>query len=72
MGMADFYLKINFKKQNYNEFETIYKSFINESIFRFLDNLNVEEVALIQDVDAIKQELLSVSNSLDTINGEVI
>lgn len=41
-------------------------------IFRFLDNLNVEEVALITDVDAIKQELLSVSNSLDTINGEVI
>ena len=37
MGMADFYLKINFKKQNYNEFETIYQSFINESIFRFLD-----------------------------------
>lgn len=41
-------------------------------IFRFLDNLNVEEVALVTDVDAIKQELLSVSNSLDTINGEVI
>ena len=41
-------------------------------IFRFLDNLNVEELALITDVDAIKQELLSVSNSLDTINGEVI
>ena len=37
MGMADFYLKINFKKQNYNEFETICQSFINESIFRFLD-----------------------------------
>lgn len=41
-------------------------------IFRFLDNLNVEEVALITDVDAIKQELLNISNSLDTINGEVI
>lgn len=41
-------------------------------IFRFLDNLNVEESALITDVDAIKQELLSISNSLDTINGEVI
>ena len=41
-------------------------------IFRFLDNLNVEEVALITDVNAINQELLSVSNSLDTINGEVI
>lgn len=41
-------------------------------IFRFLDNLNVEEVALAPDVDAIKQELLSISNSLDTINGEVI
>lgn len=41
-------------------------------IFRFLDNLNVEEVALIADVDAVKQELLSISNSLDTINGEVI
>lgn len=41
-------------------------------IFRFLDKLNVEEVALITDVDAVKQELLSISNSLDTINGEVI
>ena len=37
MGMADFYLKINFKKHNYDEFETIYQSFINESIFRILD-----------------------------------
>lgn len=37
MGMADFYLKIYFKKQNYDEFETIYQSFINESIFRILD-----------------------------------
>ena len=37
MGMADFYLKINFKKQIYDEFETIYQSFINESIFRILD-----------------------------------
>lgn len=37
MGMADFYLKINFKKHNYDEFGTIYQSFINESIFRILD-----------------------------------
>ena len=37
MGMADFYLKISFKKNNYDEFETIYRSFVNESIFRILD-----------------------------------
>ena len=37
MGMADFYLNINFKKHNYDEFETIYQSFINASIFRNLD-----------------------------------
>lgn len=37
MGMADFYLKINFKKYNNDEFEAIYQSFINESIFRILD-----------------------------------
>ena len=37
MGMADFYLKINFRKYNYDEFEMIYQSFINESIFRILD-----------------------------------
>ena len=37
MGMADFYLKINFKKYNYDEFETVYQSFANESIFRILD-----------------------------------
>ena len=37
MGMADYYLKINFKKQNYDEFESIYQLFINENIFRVLD-----------------------------------
>lgn len=35
--MADFYLKINFRKHNYDEFETVYQSFVNESIFRILD-----------------------------------
>ena len=35
--MADFYLKTNFKKRNDDDFENIYQSFINESIFRFLD-----------------------------------
>lgn len=42
------------------------------AIFRFLDNLNVEESALVSDVDVIKNEFLSISNTLDTINGEVI
>lgn len=37
MGMADFYLKINFRKHNYDEFETVYQSFVNETIFRILD-----------------------------------
>lgn len=37
MGMADFYLKINFRKHDYDEFEIVYQSFINESIFRILD-----------------------------------
>lgn len=37
MGMADFYLKIIFRKHNYDEFETVYQSFVNESIFRILD-----------------------------------
>ncbi len=36
MGMADFYLKINFKRYN-DEFEKVYESFINEHIFRILD-----------------------------------
>lgn len=37
MGMADFYLKINFRRHDYEEFETVYQSFVNESIFRILD-----------------------------------
>lgn len=37
MGMADFYLKINFRKHNYDEFETVYQLFVNETIFRILD-----------------------------------
>lgn len=37
MGIADFYLKIKFKKHNYYDFENICQSFINESIFRILD-----------------------------------
>lgn len=35
--MADFYLKINFRKHNYDEFETVYQLFVNETIFRILD-----------------------------------
>ncbi len=30
-------MKINFKRQNNDEFETIYQSFVNEKIFRILD-----------------------------------
>ena len=37
MGMADFYLKINFKNHNINEYESIYQSFVDEKIFRILD-----------------------------------
>ncbi len=37
MGMADFYLKINFREYNHDEFEAVYQSFVNESIFRILD-----------------------------------
>lgn len=37
MGIAEFYLKINFKNNNYDEFETIYQSFVGEKIFRILD-----------------------------------
>ena len=37
MGIADFYLKINFKSKKYDEFETIYQSFVRGKIFRILD-----------------------------------
>ena len=37
MGIAEFYLKINFKNNNYDEFETIYQSFVGEKMFRILD-----------------------------------
>ena len=40
MGMPDFYLKINFKNHNNDEFESIYQSFVNEKIFRILDKEN--------------------------------
>lgn len=40
MGIADFYLKINFREQNYEEFETICRSFAREGIFRILDREN--------------------------------
>ena len=38
MGIADFYLKINFFKHNYDKFESIHQSLANENIFRILDN----------------------------------
>ena len=37
MGMADYYLKINFKKQNNDKLETLYNCLINESMFGVLD-----------------------------------
>lgn len=37
MGIADFYLKINFKSKKYDEFEAIYQSFVREKIFKILD-----------------------------------
>lgn len=37
MGIADFYLKINFKSKKYGEFEAIYQSFVRGKIFRILD-----------------------------------
>ena len=40
MGTADFYLKINYVNHNYDEFETIYQLFANESIFRILNKEN--------------------------------
>lgn len=37
MGMADFYLKVNFRKHNCEAFKAVYQSFANETIFRILD-----------------------------------
>lgn len=35
MGIADFYLKINFKSKKYDEFEAIYQSFVREKYLEF-------------------------------------
>ena len=35
--MFDFYLKINFKKYDSEEFESIYQSFLSQKMFRILD-----------------------------------
>ena len=37
MGMADFYLKVNFNEHNVVDFESIHQTFANEKIFRVLD-----------------------------------
>ena len=37
MGMADFYLKVNFNNHNMVDYEAISQTFANEKIFRVLD-----------------------------------
>lgn len=64
MGMADFYLKIYFKKQNYDEFETIYQSFINESIFRILDKEESNFLSLECKFDNLIPSIIIAFNNL--------
>lgn len=64
MGMADFYLKIYFKKQNYDEFETIYQSFINESIFRILNKEESNFLSLECKFDNLIPSIIIAFNNL--------
>ena len=63
MGMADFYLKIYFKK-NYDEFQTIYQSFINESIFRILDKEESNFLSLECKFDNLIPSIIIAFNNL--------
>ena len=64
MGMADFYLKIYFKKKNYDEFQTIYQSFINESIFRILDKEESNFLSLERKFDNLIPSIIIAFNNL--------
>ena len=64
MGMADFYLKIYFKKKNYDEFQTIYQSFINESIFRILDKEESNFLSLECKFDNLIPSIIIAFNNL--------
>lgn len=64
MGMADFYLKIYFKKKNYDEFQTIYQSFINESIFRILDKEESNFLSLECKFDNLIPSIVIAFNNL--------
>lgn len=75
MGMPDFYLKINFKKHNYDEYENIYRSFISESIFRILDkelksnflSLECKFDNLIPSIIIVYNNLYPFKDSIDSI-----
>ena len=64
MGMADFYLKIYFKKKNYDEFQTKYQSFINESIFRILDKEESNFLSLECKFDNLIPSIIIAFNNL--------
>lgn len=64
MGIADFYLKIYFKKKNYDEFQTIYQSFINESIFRILDKEESNFLSLECKFDNLIPSIIIAFNNL--------
>ena len=64
MGMADFYLEIYFKKKNYDEFQTIYQSFINESIFRILDKEESNFLSLECKFDNLIPSIIIAFNNL--------
>ena len=64
MGMAYFYLKIYFKKKNYDEFQTIYQSFINESIFRILDKEESNFLSLECKFDNLIPSIIIAFNNL--------
>ncbi len=73
MGMADFYLKINFKKYDSEEFESIYQSFVSQKMFRILDKeVEMNYLSLECKFDNFIPSIIIVFNNLFSFKDNIV
>lgn len=71
--MADFYLKINFKKYDSEEFESIYQSFVSQKMFRILDKeVEMNYLSLECKFDNFIPSIIIVFNNLFSFKDNIV
>lgn len=72
MGIANFYLKVNFNEQNILDFESVYQTFANEKIFRVLDkDFELNFLTLECQFDNLIPTIIIVFNKLSSFRNNI-